>query len=133
MVEQMNAISPDVMPGVMHCAKCQFVLIRTNLYLGNDTAGPGGNETERCPNGCGPLWPMTWRQEATRLSGALNAMFDELQSALRTPENAALQEQNARLQRCLGFFASAIKSGEGWSLTCEREYRAAIASQEPAR
>ena len=51
-------------PGVMHCAKCKFRLVRTNLYVRNGTTGPGDNATEPCPNGCGPLWPVTWEQEA---------------------------------------------------------------------
>lgn len=33
-----------------------------------------------------------------------------------------LEEQNARLSECLGFFASVIKSGESWTETCQREY-----------
>lgn len=36
-----------------------------------------------------------------------------------------------RLERCLGFFASVIKSGEPWTATCEAEYRAAL-SPSPA-
>jgi hypothetical protein len=35
-------------------------------------------------------------------------------------------DQIQRLQRCLAFFASAIKSGEPWTATCEREYRDAL-------
>jgi hypothetical protein len=34
--------------------------------------------------------------------------------------------ENERLRECLGFFASVIKSGEQWSGSCEREYRAAL-------
>jgi hypothetical protein len=51
-------------PGVMCCAKCKFRLVRTNLYAANGTLGAGDNNTEPCPNGCGPLWPVTWEQEA---------------------------------------------------------------------
>lgn len=54
----------NVVPGVMHCAKCKFRLVRTNLYVSDGTTGPGDNTTEPCPNGCGPLWPVTWEQEA---------------------------------------------------------------------
>jgi hypothetical protein len=54
----------NIVPGVMHCAKCKFRLIRTNLYVNTGTAGAGDNKTEPCPNGCGPLWPVTWEQEA---------------------------------------------------------------------
>jgi hypothetical protein len=53
-----------LVPGVMHCAKCNFSLTRINIYVGNGATGPGDNKTEPCPNGCGPLWPVTWEQEA---------------------------------------------------------------------
>jgi hypothetical protein len=34
--------------------------------------------------------------------------------------------ENERLRSCLRFFASVIKSGEPWTITCEKEYRAAL-------
>lgn len=66
-IESLNErLEKDAMiPGVMRCAKCKFRLVRTNLYVQSGTAGPGSNETEPCPNGCGPLWPVTWKQEAS--------------------------------------------------------------------
>ena len=56
--------SAQLVPGEMYCAKCKFGVIRTNLYLRSGTTGPGDNETEPCPNGCGPLWPVTWEKSA---------------------------------------------------------------------
>lgn len=50
-------------PGVMRCAKCQFRLIRNVLYAQTGNIGVGTSETEPCPNGCGPLWPVTWKDE----------------------------------------------------------------------
>lgn len=50
-------------PGVMRCAKCSFRLIRNVLYVASGTVGAGTSETEPCPNGCGPLWPVTWKDE----------------------------------------------------------------------
>jgi len=55
---------PDLVPGVVHCARCNFRLNRVTLYMGNGAIGQGGSETEQCPNGCGPMWPVTWKQEA---------------------------------------------------------------------
>lgn len=52
-----------VIPGVMHCAKCKFVLNRVTLHVNDGGVSAGHNNTEPCPNGCGPLWPMTWRQQ----------------------------------------------------------------------
>lgn len=54
----------DRVPGMMRCAKCSFVLVRNVLHAQSGAITAGGNETEPCPNGCGPLWPMTWRQHA---------------------------------------------------------------------
>ncbi|MEW4985222.1 hypothetical protein [Stenotrophomonas geniculata] len=50
----------DLVPGVVRCAKCAFQLHRTTLYLQSGTVGSGDSKTEPCPNGCGPLWPVTW-------------------------------------------------------------------------
>lgn len=57
-------MSDQFVPGKMRCALCKFVLTRVSLYMGNGAVGPGDNKTEPCPNGCGPLWPLTWEQEA---------------------------------------------------------------------
>lgn len=53
-----------IIPGCMKCAKCGFGLVRTTLCVGSGTAFAGNNETEPCPNGCGPLWPETWESRA---------------------------------------------------------------------
>jgi len=39
-----------------------------------------------------------------------------------------LAAESAAKSRCLGFFASVIKSGEPWTDTCQKEYEAATAS-----
>lgn len=54
----------DLVPGVVRCAKCAFQLHRSTLYLQSGTVGSGGSKTEPCPNGCGPLWPVTWEMWA---------------------------------------------------------------------
>jgi hypothetical protein len=41
--------------------------------------------------------------------------------------NAALVERVSVLEKCLRFFASAIKSGEPWTETCQGEYERALA------
>jgi hypothetical protein len=53
-----------IRPGVMRCAKCGFGLLRNNLNVGSGTVSAGDNKTEPCPNGCGPLWPVTWKEYA---------------------------------------------------------------------
>lgn len=61
---QMQQGRADLVPGVMRCAKCAFQLVRTNLYVATGTVGAGDSKTEPCPNGCGPLWPVTWKMWA---------------------------------------------------------------------
>lgn len=92
-----------LVPGVMECAKCHFYLVRTNLYVNDGTYGPGDNKTEPCPNGCGPLWPVTWKQQAdemmarcemasariAELEAALAAMRDERNAAGRSAHDSA--------------------------------------------
>lgn len=55
---------PDLVPGKLCCARCKFTLLRNVLHMPSGSIGAGTNETEPCPNGCGPLWPITWEQEA---------------------------------------------------------------------
>lgn len=50
----------DLVPGIVRCAKCQFQLVRSNLNMHDGTVTAGDSKTEPCPNGCGPLWPVTW-------------------------------------------------------------------------
>lgn len=60
--------SKVLLPGVMRCAKCDFRLIRHNVYAASGTITAGDSNTEPCPNGCGPLWPVTEREERVFLS-----------------------------------------------------------------
>lgn len=71
----------NVVPGRMHCARCQFVLTRVTLCVSTGQSGAGGNETEPCPNGCGPLWPVTWEQEARNCWKTSEALFDRAKAA----------------------------------------------------
>lgn len=64
-----------LVPGVMRCAKCEFQLQRVNLHVDSGTLSAGGNETEPCPNGCGPLWPVTWEQYAKEAMQRLDEIY----------------------------------------------------------
>ena len=79
--ERGRQAAANVVPGRMKCAKCQLGLTRVNLYVSAGTVGAGGNETEPCPNGCGPLWPVTWEQEAREGWATNEAMFDRMKAA----------------------------------------------------
>lgn len=86
-----------LVPGALHCAKCKFQLTKTNLYMKSGTTGPGDNKTEPCPNGCGPLWPVTWRQWAFDASAAADKYFDELKAAEKERDDLLNQEFQQRL------------------------------------
>lgn len=64
-------------PGVMHCAKCKFQLTKKHLCMGSGTIRAGDNKTEPCPNGCGPLWPVTWKQADEENQEIIGRLCDE--------------------------------------------------------
>ena len=76
-----STFAADLVPGVMHCAKCKFKLIRSNLNVRAGTITAGDSKTEPCPNGCGPLWPVTWEQEARAAYATTEDLFNQLQAA----------------------------------------------------
>lgn len=71
----------DVVPGRMTCARCKFSLIRTTLNVTTGVAGAGDSNTEPCPNGCGPLWPVTWEQAAREAWADNDALFERAKAA----------------------------------------------------
>lgn len=66
----------NLVPGVMRCAKCNFQLIRNVLNVRVGTVTAGDSATEPCPNGCGPLWPVTWEQYARQAWEAAEVMAE---------------------------------------------------------
>lgn len=66
----------DLVPGVMRCAKCEFQLVRQVLAVNLGEVFAGHSKTEPCPNGCGPLWPVTWKQYAEQAMDAAETMAD---------------------------------------------------------
>lgn len=58
----------DIAPGQMRCPRCNFRLIRSVLNANTGALSDGSSTSEPCPNGCGPLWPITWREEARDLA-----------------------------------------------------------------
>lgn len=67
-----------LVPGVMRCAKCNFVVNRVSLNVRSGTITAGDSKTEPCPNGCGPLWPVTWEQDARECMQRLEAAHDRI-------------------------------------------------------
>lgn len=63
---------PDYVPNMLRCAKCNFELERFTMNANTGAVGIGTNAPDRCPNGCGPLWRVTWEQEARYLGQRMN-------------------------------------------------------------
>jgi hypothetical protein len=114
---------PGLVPGAVHCARCNFRLSRVTLYMGNGAIGPGGSETEQCPNGCGPMWPVTWKQEAEDAYKTAESQFERAKAAedqldacrpyLKEGETAA--DALARLSRLV----NAVDCTDFYGIKCE--------------
>ncbi|EBY0917186.1 TPA: ead/Ea22-like family protein [Salmonella enterica subsp. enterica] len=76
--EQQSAI---IAPGIMRCAGCGFVLTKNNINMTTGTITARDSKTEPCPNGCGPLWPVTWKEQAIQMRDDSEQWFLELQQA----------------------------------------------------
>jgi hypothetical protein len=79
--------------GVMHCAKCKFQHIKTNLNMSAGTVTAGNSDPAPCPNGCGPLWRTSWEDYA-------NQHYESALSCLSRAEaaEAELQKAQARIE-----------------------------------
>ncbi|EAT6751320.1 ead/Ea22-like family protein [Salmonella enterica] len=73
--------SSVIAPGIMRCAGCGFVLTKNNINMAAGTITAGDNNTEPCPNGCGPLWPVTWKEQALQMRDDSEQWFEELQQS----------------------------------------------------
>lgn len=73
--------SSVIAPGKMRCAGCGFVLTKNNINMNAGTITAGDSKTEPCPNGCGPLWPVTWKEQAIEMRDSSEQWFEELQEA----------------------------------------------------
>lgn len=78
--EQQSAI---IAPGIMRCAGCGFVLTKNSINMAAGTITAGDSKSEPCPNGCGPLWPVTWKEQALQMRDDSEKWFEELQEANR--------------------------------------------------
>jgi len=63
-------------PGQMRCAKCKLTVTQNILNMGDGTVS-ADSKTSTCPNGCGNLWPITWREYTDKLMESLDSLVDE--------------------------------------------------------
>lgn len=66
-------------PGQWRCAKCKYVGVHAVFCAETGAVGIRANaKTEICPNGCGPLWPVTERQAGNELCDRLDIAADKI-------------------------------------------------------
>lgn len=123
-----------------NCTGYEEALAKSGYFAGwNDALGEGEPVVDLDPmGGLSGWWDARRASRPTdpaRLDaeaiGALAALLRHETRRLRPALVARIRELEAErdaARRCLGFFASVIKSGETWTATCEAEYRAALAS-----
>ena len=94
-IERLRALV--FVPGMQRCAKCGFV--HTHMILDAQSGAVGSGETtpSSCPNGCGPLWPVTERQSGDELAERLEALIPESNRVRETLEWYGEQSRLSRL------------------------------------
>lgn len=64
--------NPDIhVPGVWRCAKCTFVLVQSNLNMGDGSVTARDAPGDRCPNDGSPMWRVTWKERAIEAEQSL--------------------------------------------------------------
>jgi hypothetical protein len=66
----------QVMPGAFECAKCGLVLQATIMSVADGIMAPD-SAPQQCANGCGPMWPLTYKK-------ALRDLMDRTDGAQQT-------------------------------------------------
>lgn len=79
-------------PGVMRCAKCEFQLLKSVINMSSGSVTAGNSDPEKCPNGCGPLWRVSWEEYANQHYEAAEKYFFEAKELRARIEAAEKQE-----------------------------------------
>ncbi len=95
--EELEAVTADrdkfkYCPGVMRCAKCEFQLLKSVINMSSGSVTPGNSDPEKCPNGCGPLWRVSWEEYANQHYEAAEKYFLEAKELRERIETAEKQE-----------------------------------------
>lgn len=101
-------------PGKLACPKCKFELISMSLNAHSGTV-TADNKSDVCPNGCGPLWKVSERDERVLWNDLADKQFQELKSieAERDAARARAQEVENTLEGLLGEIDNLIGDSGG--------------------
>lgn len=118
--------SSVIAPGIMRCTGCGFVLTKNNINMAAGTITAGDSNTEPCPNGCGPLWPVTWKEQALQMRDSSEQWFEELQqSRQRIAELEAKLANPVLLPKTNGYWNEQEKAYEEAITLARRQIRLA--------
>jgi len=63
-------------PGQLECKKCGFAMYKKFLNMKSGTVTVN-REPNKCLNGCGPMWKMSWEQGYHKLMDSCDKLVDE--------------------------------------------------------
>jgi uncharacterized protein with PIN domain len=76
-------------PGQWRCAKCNFRLMQSNLYVASGTVGPRDEPGDKCPNCNGPLWRVSAMEDLNEAYKTATDMFERADAAEKKLEDIA--------------------------------------------
>ncbi|HFZ0536208.1 TPA: hypothetical protein ACIJO6_001536 [Klebsiella aerogenes] len=87
--------SSGIASGILRCTECSFVQTKNIISITPDAIVIGNSKPEPCPNGCGPLQPVTWKALAIQLMFTTKQGGSELLEAKK--RIAELEESHAQV------------------------------------
>ncbi len=90
-----ESFNPDIhVPGLWGCAKCGFVLMQSNLNMGDGSITARDAPGDKCPNDGAPLWRVTWKQQAKEMGERAEEFLERAVKAEK--DLAALKSQGSQ-------------------------------------
>jgi uncharacterized protein with PIN domain len=100
-------------PGQWRCAKCNFRLTQSNLYVASGTVGPRDEPGDKCPNCDGPLWRVSAMDDRNDAFKTANEMFDLAEA--RRLERDEVWSALSKLITLYGHYAKLLNDYDGGS------------------
>ena len=97
-------------PGLWRCAKCKLDLIATTLSQQGHSAN---NNPQACPNGCGPMWRVTERDQRQEAQMLFEREFNARQEAERKLAVAVFDRDAYKHSMEMATFREAKARAEG--------------------
>lgn len=93
--------SSVIAPDILRCSECSFVQTKNIISVTADTITTVESESELCPNGCGPLQPVTWKALAIQLMFTTKQGVSDLLEAKK--RIAEMESRTVKLPDALDF------------------------------